>query len=182
MGFPGSSDSKESACNAGDPGLGWSPGEGNNYTCRWVSFSFFSIISYYKILNQYLCFWYPVPYASSCPQGTNTYIYLHMLKSTFFFISWIFTLVIWGRIILNYRWKTGWWYWGFITHTQGEKVTGQLWGTQHLCPLTFRLFSSLSLIVLPLHHISCFFFVSTREFCWKTNWQNDSSRDQSLTT
>ena len=32
-GFPGSSDSKESACNAGDlgsiPGLGRSPGEGN---------------------------------------------------------------------------------------------------------------------------------------------------------
>ena len=32
-GFPGSSDSKESACNAGDlgsiPGLGTSPGEGN---------------------------------------------------------------------------------------------------------------------------------------------------------
>ena len=33
MGFPGSLDSKESACNAGDlgliPGLGRSPGEGN---------------------------------------------------------------------------------------------------------------------------------------------------------
>ena len=33
MGFPGSSESKESACNAGDlgliPGLGRSPGEGN---------------------------------------------------------------------------------------------------------------------------------------------------------
>ena len=41
MGFPGSSDSKESACNAGDPGLipgsGRSPGEGNGnplqYSC-----------------------------------------------------------------------------------------------------------------------------------------------------
>ena len=35
MGFPGSSDGKESACNAGDPGstpgLGRSPGEGNGY-------------------------------------------------------------------------------------------------------------------------------------------------------
>ena len=35
MGFPGSSDSKESACNARDPGSvpgsGRSPGEGNNY-------------------------------------------------------------------------------------------------------------------------------------------------------
>ena len=35
MGFPGSSDSKESTCNAGDPGLisgsGRSPGEGNAY-------------------------------------------------------------------------------------------------------------------------------------------------------
>ena len=34
MGFPGSSDSKESPCNAGDPGsisrLGRSPGEGNS--------------------------------------------------------------------------------------------------------------------------------------------------------
>jgi len=34
MGFPGGSDSKESACNAGDldltPGLGRSPGEGND--------------------------------------------------------------------------------------------------------------------------------------------------------
>ena len=33
MGFPGGSDGKESACNAGDlgliPGLGRSPGEGN---------------------------------------------------------------------------------------------------------------------------------------------------------
>ena len=41
MGFPGGSDSKESACNAGDAGLipGWgrSPGEGNGnslqYSC-----------------------------------------------------------------------------------------------------------------------------------------------------
>ena len=35
QGFPGSSASKESACNAGDlasiPGLGRSPGEGNSY-------------------------------------------------------------------------------------------------------------------------------------------------------
>ena len=35
MEFPGGSDSKESACNAGDvssiPGLGRSPGEGNGY-------------------------------------------------------------------------------------------------------------------------------------------------------
>ena len=41
MGFPGSADSKESACNAGDPGsipgLGRYPGEGNGnpfqYSC-----------------------------------------------------------------------------------------------------------------------------------------------------
>ena len=35
LGFPGGSDGKESACNAGDmgliPGLGRSPGEGNGY-------------------------------------------------------------------------------------------------------------------------------------------------------
>ena len=35
MGFPGGSDSKESACTAGDPGwipgLGRAPGEGNGY-------------------------------------------------------------------------------------------------------------------------------------------------------
>ena len=35
IGFPGGSDGKESACNAGDPGLisgsGRSPGEGNGY-------------------------------------------------------------------------------------------------------------------------------------------------------
>ena len=35
LGFPGGSDSKESTCNAGDPGLipgsGRSPGEGNDY-------------------------------------------------------------------------------------------------------------------------------------------------------
>ena len=55
-GFPGRSDSKESACNAADSGLGRSPGEGNNYTCTCVSFSFFSIGGYYKILNQYLYF------------------------------------------------------------------------------------------------------------------------------
>ena len=38
-GFPGGSDSKESACNAGDPdsipGLGQSPGEGNGYLLQY---------------------------------------------------------------------------------------------------------------------------------------------------
>ena len=38
-GFPGGSDSKESACNAGDPGLiprsGRSPGEGNDYPLQY---------------------------------------------------------------------------------------------------------------------------------------------------
>ena len=38
MGFPGGSDGKESACNAGDPGLilgsGRSPGEGNGYPLK----------------------------------------------------------------------------------------------------------------------------------------------------
>ena len=39
MGFPGGSDSKESACNAGDlgliSGLGRSPGEGNGYPLQY---------------------------------------------------------------------------------------------------------------------------------------------------
>ena len=39
MGFPGGTDNKESACNAGNlgsiPGLGRSPGEGNGYTCQY---------------------------------------------------------------------------------------------------------------------------------------------------
>ena len=39
MGFPGGSDSKESACNAGDPGSipgsGRSPGEGNGYLLQY---------------------------------------------------------------------------------------------------------------------------------------------------
>ena len=39
VGFPGSSDSKESACSAGDlgliPGLGRSPGEGNSYPLQY---------------------------------------------------------------------------------------------------------------------------------------------------
>ena len=39
LGFPGGSDSKESACNAGDlgliPGSGRSPGEGNGYPLRY---------------------------------------------------------------------------------------------------------------------------------------------------
>ena len=39
MGFPGGSDSKESTCNAGDPGstpgLGRSPGEGNDYLLQY---------------------------------------------------------------------------------------------------------------------------------------------------
>ena len=39
MGFPGSSDSKESACSVGDlvliPGLGGSPGEGNGYPLQY---------------------------------------------------------------------------------------------------------------------------------------------------
>ena len=37
MGFPGGSDGKEPACNAGEPGfipgLGRSPGERNGYSC-----------------------------------------------------------------------------------------------------------------------------------------------------
>ena len=41
LGFPGSSDSKESACNEGDlgsiPGLGRSPGEGNSYLLQYSS-------------------------------------------------------------------------------------------------------------------------------------------------
>ena len=39
LGFPGGSDGKESACNAGDPGLipGWrrSPGEGDGYPLQY---------------------------------------------------------------------------------------------------------------------------------------------------
>ena len=39
IGFPGGSDGKESACNAGDPGLipesGRSPGEGNSYPLQY---------------------------------------------------------------------------------------------------------------------------------------------------
>ena len=39
LGFPGDSDGKESACNAGDPGstpgLGRSPGEGNGYPLQY---------------------------------------------------------------------------------------------------------------------------------------------------
>ena len=39
MGFPGGSDSQESACNAGDPasipGSGRSPGEGNGYLLQY---------------------------------------------------------------------------------------------------------------------------------------------------
>ena len=39
--FPGDSDSKDSACNAGDlgsiPGLGRSPGEGNGYPLQYSS-------------------------------------------------------------------------------------------------------------------------------------------------
>ena len=39
MGFPGGSDGKESACNAGDPGLipgpGRSPREGNGYSLQY---------------------------------------------------------------------------------------------------------------------------------------------------
>ena len=39
MGFPGDSDGKESACNAGDlgwiPGLGRSPGEGKGYPLQY---------------------------------------------------------------------------------------------------------------------------------------------------
>ena len=39
MGFPGGSDSEESACNVGNlgsiPGLGRSPGEGTSYTLQY---------------------------------------------------------------------------------------------------------------------------------------------------
>ena len=36
MGFPGGSDDKESACNAGDLGLGRSPGEGKGYPLQYA--------------------------------------------------------------------------------------------------------------------------------------------------
>ena len=43
MDFPGGSDGKEYACDAGDPGsipgLGRSPGEGNGNPLQWVSHS-----------------------------------------------------------------------------------------------------------------------------------------------
>ena len=46
LGFPDGSDSKESACNAGDPGLipnlGRSPGEGIGYPTQ---FSWFSLVA-----------------------------------------------------------------------------------------------------------------------------------------
>ena len=35
MGFPGSLAGKESACSAGDPGLGRFPGEGNSYPLQY---------------------------------------------------------------------------------------------------------------------------------------------------
>ena len=45
MGFPGTSDGKESACNAGDPdlipGSGRSPGEGNGYPLQYSCFGEF---------------------------------------------------------------------------------------------------------------------------------------------
>ena len=52
MGFPSGSDSKETACNAGDlgsiPGLGRSPGEGNGnplqYSCLENSMELFNLI------------------------------------------------------------------------------------------------------------------------------------------
>ena len=54
LGFPGSSDSKESACNAGDPGSipgsGRSPGEGNGnplqYSCLEKSHGWRSLVGY----------------------------------------------------------------------------------------------------------------------------------------
>ena len=48
-GFPGGSDSKESACNAGDPdlapGSGRSPGEGNDYPLQCFSHGLKSSVS-----------------------------------------------------------------------------------------------------------------------------------------
>ena len=45
MGFPGTSEGKESACNAGDPdlitGSGRSPGEGNGYPLQYSCFGEF---------------------------------------------------------------------------------------------------------------------------------------------
>ena len=36
LGFPGGLDGKESTCNAGDPGLGSSPGEGNGCPLQYL--------------------------------------------------------------------------------------------------------------------------------------------------
>ena len=54
MGFPGGSDSKASACNAGDPGLipglGRSPGEGNGtplqYSCLKNPMDYMGLVDY----------------------------------------------------------------------------------------------------------------------------------------
>ena len=47
QGFPGGSDSKESACNVGDPGLIPRSGEGNGYP---LQYSFFFLLLHEAIL------------------------------------------------------------------------------------------------------------------------------------
>ena len=61
LGFPVSSDGKESACNVGDmclfPGLGKFPGKGNGYPLQYscLEYSIHYIISACNLYKNYLC-------------------------------------------------------------------------------------------------------------------------------
>ena len=66
LGLPGGSDSKESACNAGDlgsiPGLGRSPGEGNGYTLRYSGLDSPMDYTVCGILHAKILEWIAVPF------------------------------------------------------------------------------------------------------------------------
>ena len=56
LGFPGGSDGKESACNAGDPGsipgLGGSPGEGKGYPLQYSGKNFLDRGAWQAIVHE----------------------------------------------------------------------------------------------------------------------------------
>ena len=90
LGFPGSSDSKESACNAANPGLGRSPGEEN--TCVDMYMCVFQFLFHQRLLQDIKSVSVFLISHSLCQQlsSRDKHIYLHMLKSTFFFLLYFF--------------------------------------------------------------------------------------------
>ena len=76
MGFPGGSDSKASACSVGDlgsiPGLGISPGQGNDHPLQYSSHFLITFLKKYTDLYELLTYF--------GYESLTGYVYLHIFS------------------------------------------------------------------------------------------------------